>query len=168
MRYVILGAINVFILSHFENALMYWNRSIVEEKVSQERLISCWDMRIMLWKCSKLSSFLNARVSRSDWIDKNSRGLSYLRLVTTRYGKLQKSLNTDSLIRDTLKFCLKFIQSHQDRFFTYLIHWVKPSTEQLSKYTYPLDTKLPVWYFALPLHRLLSKGLIYLIPPIYM
>ena len=35
--------------------------------VSLERLISCWIMRIMLWKPSSCSTFLNSRVDRSYW-----------------------------------------------------------------------------------------------------
>ena len=41
MRSSILGAMNAMSLSLFENALMYWNISIVGDTVSQEILIYC-------------------------------------------------------------------------------------------------------------------------------
>ena len=41
IRSVIFGAMNVLILSLFEDTIMYWKRSLVGETVSLERIIYC-------------------------------------------------------------------------------------------------------------------------------
>ena len=41
MRYLIVVAMNASILLLFDNAFMYWKRSILGDKISTERIISC-------------------------------------------------------------------------------------------------------------------------------
>ena len=117
--------------------------------------------RHFIWHVSYLTSL------RLLHVDKYVQGISYLFLGTVSYGKHKKNINTESFIGDTLNSCLELIQPHWDKFRTYPICWVKLSVGSLSKYTYPLDTKLPGRYFVITLDWLPYKGHIYLITPIH-
>ena len=48
MRSVILVVMKALSLSLFENALMYWNRSLVGDNISTETIISCLSLIIIL------------------------------------------------------------------------------------------------------------------------
>ena len=48
IRYVILGATNALILSLFDNAFVYWDRSLVGDTVTLEKVIYCWSIFLLL------------------------------------------------------------------------------------------------------------------------
>ena len=64
---VIFCAMKALILSLFDNAFMYWKRSLVGETIYPDIMISCWSLRILTWKSSSCSPLLKAMVDRSDW-----------------------------------------------------------------------------------------------------
>ena len=64
---VILVSIKSLSLPLFDNSFMYWNRSLVGDKISPDIILSFWGLRILLWKSSSFSPFLKDRVARSDW-----------------------------------------------------------------------------------------------------
>ena len=43
-----LGRHKNLILSFFKNSFLYWNRSIVGETISQESIVSCWSLRVVI------------------------------------------------------------------------------------------------------------------------
>ena len=58
---------NALSLSHFNNFLIYWNRSLLGETVTPEILLSCWSLIILLLKYSSCSLLFNFGVCRSEW-----------------------------------------------------------------------------------------------------
>ena len=57
---------NAFILLLVVNSFIYRKISLLGYKFSLDRIISCWTMRILLWKYLSCSLLLSSRVARSD------------------------------------------------------------------------------------------------------